>query len=244
MEQSKAIEEIQAQQAHVHKLESEWKLKEAKMLSEMKQREVEMQQQLEQERAKLQQLQAEKEVAIAAASVRAYENFEGFEDHNEGIDTQIGSACYRRLKTEAPLNPDIASFQSRQAASARTLNQESANPAQAIASSLSMNRLPVPEPTTFSGDPLRFTDWKVSFITLSDRKPLPVSETMFYLKNYLAGEARKAVEGFFYRDSENAYNGAWKVLQDRYGNLFIIQKAFRDKLMKWPKISTKDPLAL
>lgn len=62
MEQSKAIEEIQAQQAHVHKLESEWKLKEAKMLSEMKQREVEMQQQLEQERAKLQQLQAEKQL--------------------------------------------------------------------------------------------------------------------------------------------------------------------------------------
>lgn len=53
LEQSKAIEEIQAQQAHLHKLESEWKLKEAKTLSEIKQREVEMQQQLEKERAKL-----------------------------------------------------------------------------------------------------------------------------------------------------------------------------------------------
>ncbi len=81
-------------------------------------------------------------------------------------------------------------------------------------------------------------------MTLIDRKPLPASEKMFYLKNYLAGEARKAVEGFFYRDSGNAYNGAWKVLQDRYGNPFIIQKAFRDKLMKWPKIDTNDPLAL
>lgn len=107
-----------------------------------------------------------------------------------------------------------------------------------------MNRLPVPEPTTFSGDPLRFTEWKMSFMTLIDKRPLPASEKMFYLKNYLAGEARKAVEGFFYRDSENAYYGAWKVLQDRYGNPFIIQKAFRDKLMKWPKISTNDPLAL
>ena len=84
----------------------------------------------------------------------------------------------------------------------------------------------------------------MSFITLFDRKPLPVSEKMFYLKNDLAGEALKAVEGFFYRDSENAYNGVWKVLQDRYGNPFIIQKAFCDKLIKWPKVSTNDPLAL
>lgn len=60
MEQLKAIEEIQAELAHVCKLEKEWKLKEARMLSEMKQREVEMQQQLEQDRAKLHQLPAEK----------------------------------------------------------------------------------------------------------------------------------------------------------------------------------------
>ncbi|KAL6475780.1 hypothetical protein MHYP_G00168200 [Metynnis hypsauchen] len=235
LEQSKATEEIQAQRAHLHKLESEWKLKEAKMLSEIKQREVEIQQQLEQERAKLQQLQATKEVAIAAARVRAYDSFE------EEIDNRTSSAHYR---THPRLDPDAASFRPHQAVPEVTMTQESASLAQAIASSLSMNRLPVPEPTTFSGDPLKFTDWKMSFITLIDRKPLPASEKIFYLKNYLAGEARKAVEGFFYRDSEDAYNGAWKVLQDRYGNPFIIQKAFRDKLMKWQKISTNDPLAL
>ncbi|XP_070412225.1 uncharacterized protein [Nothobranchius furzeri] len=243
LEQSKAMEEIQAQQAHLHKLESEWKLKEAKMLSEMKQREVKMQQQLEQERAKLQLLQAEKEVAIAAARVRAYDSFEDFESHNEEIENKTSSA-YHRIQIEPPLNPDAASFQPHQVAPEKTVTQEYVSLAQAIASSLSMNRLPVHEPTTFSGDPLRFTDWKMSFMTLIDRKPLPASEKMFYLKNFLAGEARKAAEGFFYRDSENAYNGAWNVLQDRYGNPFIIQKAFRDKLMKWPKISTNDPLAL
>ncbi|XP_039679755.1 uncharacterized protein LOC120573907 [Perca fluviatilis] len=236
LEQSKAMKEIQTQQAHLHKLEGEWKLKEAKMLAEIKQKEVEMQQQLEQERAKLQQLQAAKDVAIAAARVRAYDDFEGFENHDEEIND--------RKETEPRLNPDATSFQSRQAAPEVTMTQESVSLAQAIASSLSMNRLPVPEPTTFSGNPLQFTDWKMSFMALIDRKPLPPSEKMFYLKNYLAGEARKAVEGFFYRDSESAYNGAWKVLQDRYGNPFIIQKAFRDKLMRWPKINTNDPLAL
>lgn len=94
-----------------------------------------------------------------------------------------------------------------------------------------MNCLPVPEPITFSGDPLSFTDWKMSFVAMIDQKTLPASES--YLKNDFAGEARKFVEGFFYLDSENADDGAWKVFQDRYGNPFIIQKAFRDKLMKW-----------
>ncbi|XP_039463550.1 uncharacterized protein LOC120436748 isoform X2 [Oreochromis aureus] len=236
------MEDIRAQQAHLHKLESEWKLKEAKMLSEIKLKEVEMQQQLEQERAKLQQLQADKEVAIATARVKAYNSLEGFENHNREIDSKISSACYRR-QIEPQLNPNAASFQPHQAIPEMTMTQESVSLAQAIASSLSMNRLPVPEPASFSGDPLQFTDWKMSFMNLIDRKPLPASEKMFYLKNYLTGEARKAV-GFFYQDSENAYKGAWKVLEDRYGNPFIIQKAFRDKLMRWPKISANDPLAL
>lgn len=64
------------------------------------------------------------------------------------------------------------------------------------------------------------------------------------MKGYLVGEARKAVEGFFYRSSEDAYEGAWAVLEDRYGNPFVVQKAFRDKLMKWPKISSNDSSAL
>ena len=67
---------------------------------------------------------------------------------------------------------------------------------------------------------------------------------MLYLKGYLAGEARKAVEGFFYRSSEDAYRGAWSVLKDRYGSPFVVQKPFRDKLMKWPKIGQSDSFAL
>ncbi|XP_021324883.3 uncharacterized protein [Danio rerio] len=122
--------------------------------------------------------------------------------------------------------------------------QEEVSLAQAIASSLTLSRLPVPEPTTFTGDPLKFIDWKISFMALIDQKPFPASEKMLYLKSYLAGEARKAVEGFFYRNSEEAYQGAWAVLQDRYGSPFVVQRAFRDKLMKWPRIAANDPIAL
>ncbi|RXN04345.1 hypothetical protein ROHU_012986 [Labeo rohita] len=64
------------------------------------------------------------------------------------------------------------------------------------------------------------------------------------LKTYLGGEARKAVEGFFYRNSEDAYKGAWKVLEEQYGNPFIVQRAFREKLMRWPKIGVNDLVAI
>lgn len=84
----------------------------------------------------------------------------------------------------------------------------------------------------------------MSFLTLIGRKPIPASEKMLYLKSYLTGEARRAVEGFFYRSSEDAYEGAWAVLEDRYGNPFVVQKAFRDKLMKWPQINSNDSSAL
>ncbi len=77
-------------------------------------------------------------------------------------------------------------------------SQDNVALAQAIADSLSTHRLPVPEPTIFAGDPLKFIDWKMSFMALIDRKPLPPGEKMFYLKNYLIGKARKAVEGYFY----------------------------------------------
>lgn len=67
---------------------------------------------------------------------------------------------------------------------------------------------------------------------------------MFYWKSYLAGDARKAVDGFFCRNSEDAYQGAWDVLGDRYGSPFIVQRAFRGRLTKWPKITANDPKSL
>ncbi|KAG1968718.1 nek6 [Pimephales promelas] len=242
VEQAKAMQKIHLQQARLDKLESEWKLKETQMLAEIKQKEVEMKLKLEEEKTRLQQLQADNEVKVAAARVRAYNNFDGAESFEEETDQKTQYSGHNAgLRT--PLNPQAMPFQPHPAHSEVPVAQE-VSLAQAIASSLTLSRLPVPEPTTFTGDPLRFIDWKISFMALIDQKPLPASEKMLYLKSYLAGEARKAVEGFFYRNSEKAYQGAWAVLQDRYGSPFIVQRAFRDKLMKWPKIAANDPIAL
>ena len=113
-----------------------------------------------------------------------------------------------------------------------------------FAESISASRLPVPEPTTFNGDPLRFNDWKVSFQTLIDRKNIPAEEKIYYLRRYVAGPAKKAIESYFLLGTDSAYRAAWTILEERYDNPFLIVKAFRDKLDAWPKISYKGSVEL
>lgn len=112
--------------------------------------------------------------------------------------------------------------------------------AQAVQDSITLNRLPMPEPAVFKGDPIYFTEWKASFQSLIDKKHISSADKLYYLKKYVAGSALKSLEGMFYRNDEEAYKDAWKRLQHRYGQPFIIQRVFREKLANWPRILPKD----
>lgn len=61
---------------------------------------------------------------------------------------------------------------------------------------------------------------------------------------YVSGPAKKAVENYFLLGTEAAYKAAWEVLDERFGNSFLIAKAFRDKLSAWPRIGSKNSLEL
>lgn len=191
---------------------------------------------LEEEKTKLKMLKAQMDVNMAAGRVRTYNQ----------IGSNAGGAHNIPPPSVKP-TPNVNGHCGT-AVTASKLQESSqsseVNLAESIVCSLTWNLLPFPEPTMFAGDPLKFVDFKVSFTTLIDRRPLPASEKMLYLKSYLTGEARRAIEGFFYRSSEDAYEGAWSVLKDRYGSPFVVQKAFQDKLMMWPKIGPNDSLAL
>ncbi len=188
-EQAKAMQRLHAQHAKVIKLESEWKLKEAQMLAEIKQKEAEINLKLEEEKTRLQQLQADNEVKVAAARVRLYNNLDGLEDCEKENGFEISPDC-QNTQPKNPLNPQAMPFQPHPAPPKVLTTQEEVSLTQAIVSSFTLIRLPVPEPTAFTGDPLKFIDWKISFNAHIDQKPLPVSEKMLYLKSYLAGEAR------------------------------------------------------
>ena len=116
--------------------------------------------------------------------------------------------------------------------------------AQALTDNMQRSRLPVPVPSTFSGNALEYMDFERSFMTLVDNRGIPPAEKLYYLKQYVSGPAREAIEGFFYGVTQEAYEGAWTTLHDRFGQPFKIQQAFRSKLDKWPKINVKDPVSL
>lgn len=130
------------------------------MLAEVKQKESEMLLRLEEERTRLQMLQADKEVKVAAARANVYNNHESnLEEEGRGNATWSGG---RVAGNQPQLNPQVESFHPQAFQEVKT-TQETENLAQVLANSLSINRLPVPEPTTFTGDPLKFIDWKMSF---------------------------------------------------------------------------------
>ncbi|KAI2665797.1 Phosphatidylserine decarboxylase proenzyme [Labeo rohita] len=116
--------------------------------------------------------------------------------------------------------------------------------ARVLADSINISCLLVPEPAVFNGDPLKYKDWKMSFQTLIDRKNIPVNEKIYYLRKYVGGPARRAVESYFLLGTDAAYYAAWDTLEERYGGSFLIAKAFRDKLTSWPKTGTKDSAEL
>ena len=110
----------------------------------------------------------------------------------------------------------------------------------ALQSSMALSRLPPPEPTIFNGDPLQYTEWKAGFTTLIDNKAISPQEKFYFLKKYAGKEAGKALQGYFLIHTESSYEGAWKTLEERYGNPFTLQKAFRQKLSNWTTITPTD----
>ena len=116
--------------------------------------------------------------------------------------------------------------------------------AQSFSDSINKSRLPVPTPPIFNGDPLKFISFRKSFVSLVESKGLPPADKLYYLQQYLTGEAKAAVEGCFFGSDEVAYKSAWDTLEERFGHPFTIQLSLRNKLREWPKVSGRDKKGL
>ncbi|XP_055046840.2 uncharacterized protein [Misgurnus anguillicaudatus] len=195
----------------------------------------------------LQRIQAQKDLKAAQAKVEVYDN-EIEETLKSSSDcSQIRKKCdtpqvnIKRMQGR-PMSQNVAQ------ADLNVMTSQSVSQMPVSASilqdSLAMSRLPVPEPSVFTGDPIRFIEWKSSFTVLIERKCISSAEKLFYLKKYVSDSVSKALEGIFFRTDDDAYSAAWDKLNCRYGQPFTIQKAFREKLANWPKIQVKDATGL
>ena len=96
----------------------------------------------------------------------------------------------------------------------------------------------------FEGDPLQYPVWKSAFNALVDSRPLAADIKLNMLNQYVTGKPKQVVEHYLLIGTEDAYQKARSVLQERYGNCNVVSTAFINKLEKWPKIESKDASAL
>ena len=105
-----------------------------------------------------------------------------------------------------------------------------------LANAITASRLPIPQPPIFSGNPLEYPDWIAAYDALIENKNITAADKFYFLGMYLTGEAREAVKGLFSTRDEEGYRKAKDVLQERFGDEFVISEAFRTKLETWPKV--------
>ncbi|CAB4032133.1 Hypothetical predicted protein [Paramuricea clavata] len=88
------------------------------------------------------------------------------------------------------------------------------------------NRLPLPEPGIFNGDPLQFPIWLKAFETLIEGRAINPAERLHFLGKYVTGEAKELIKGFMLLDGEDAYQKAKEMLSKRFGDSFAVAAAF------------------
>lgn len=247
----KALAEMEEEEKELERLEAENKKKIAQQEAENAERH----KLLEEKRRQLKRLEATKRMSAAKARLQVYEQDLGSDEEISDLLHDLPAPQPRAKahpKYSMPSQPasglPTTSHEVTRSTSqaARPTSQDNCTTmlAEAIAESINTSRLPVPEPPMFSGDPMRYKDWKMSFLTLIGRKNIPVNEKIYYLRKYVTGAARKAIESYFLVGTEKAYDAAWEILEERYGNSFVVAKAFRDKLNSWNKIGPKDSVEL
>lgn len=101
-------------------------------------------------------------------------------------------------------------------------------------------RMPITEPSVFTGDPLKYADWQSSFDSLVETEGITAVQKIHYLKKYVGHPASECIAGYFYVYSDQTYTEARAMLNKRYGNSFKISMAFRNKLEAWPKVQNRD----
>lgn len=195
-----------------------------------KKAELEMEADTEAKRQQFKNLERRRDIEVMEAKLRVYTE-EELRDKGE----QCTPAC--EVINPSPPPPSVAC----------STGQASKNEVclvQAMQESMALTRLPVPEPSVFSGDPLKFIEWSTSFKALIEARCFNAPDKLFYLQKYIDGEARSVLEGSFYRKDEQAYQQAWKKLDERYGHSFVVHRAFREKLNRWVKIGAREYIKL
>ena len=194
---------------------------------------------LDKHKRELERIKVQKLLKMEEAKAKVYRD----DEDRQSVRSTRSSVRSKSKKPEGQVSPILTLDEPHNQGSSNKLSDVGAL-AEAISASIGLSRLPVPEPPIFTGNPLEYNDWVISFRTLVEEKHIPPKDKIHYLKRYLGGPAKEAVSSYFLLGSETAYDEARALLEDRYVNSFLVTEAFRDKLESWPKIPARDGKSL
>ena len=116
---------------------------------------------------------------------------------------------------------------------------------EAVCGQLALSRLPVSEPEIFSGkDPLAFPIWRMTFDAMVRHRAMTPLDKLSLLNRYLDGEAKEAIRGYLLMPPSEAYDEAYGLLLDRYGDSVRVANAFKDRMRAWTKVGGTDARGL
>ena len=114
-----------------------------------------------------------------------------------------------------------------------------------VCGQMALSRLPLTEPEAFDGnDLLQFPLWRTTFEALVNRGAMTAVDKLNLLTRFVKGEAKLAIQGYLLMPPDLAYERAYRLLNDRYGDNFRIAGAFKNRLKTWPKLIGTDSASL
>ena len=108
---------------------------------------------------------------------------------------------------------------------------------ESMATAITMNRNHIPAPAVFNGEPLEYTDWRIAFNGLIDSCPYTPLQKLHLLRQYVSGDAKECIKGYFTLKKPNAYQVALNALEEEFGSHEIIEETFMEKLEHWQNIT-------
>ena len=217
-------------------LEEDLKLQKAKkqLEEEMKQLEARM----SARRARM--LQRKTSIDVEATQSPAQPSLQATQVHSQQQPLQQQLSADHLQVNSQPISP----FQTPVQRPGQETTFQAAAIADAITDHMHISLVSPPEPSVFTGDPLQYADWRVSFDSLIHSKRGTPMEKLHRLKKYVNGDALAAISDYFRLQTSNAYEEALNTLREEFGRDDFVGNSFIDKLESWPKIANKDQAAL
>ena len=115
---------------------------------------------------------------------------------------------------------------------------------ESLGDTLKGSQLPKLKLSVFSGDPLEFQQWLVTFKAVIEDKSTDPAGRMQYLMQFTSGEPRTLISSYLLDQSSTGYASALQELIKEFGDPVVLARAYLGKIDTWQTIKTNDAAAL